>query len=192
MPAVIKRLDLYRLRSRAISKRQAKLFDIWDANKGRYSSELNKMSDHLVYFGMPMGSCIPQIMYMGDKSLAKMVMTTGWRNELNEHISDAEAGDPYMLAAHGEPSLESVHFSTLKNGVPKHLEYERLVLQFRSETGHPFLVTLSTATAISIGTDHPPSQQNPSYSMLLASNPILLGSEQKPSLSHLVSAGSSQ
>lgn len=191
MPVSIESIDVGQMAEAPASERQRRLFEIWTDHQGCECSELLELADHLVFFGMPMETCVPNILFMGDLSLARIVMRDGWRQELAGHISDEAAGTPYVMASHGEPALEHVCFSTMRDGMPKRLEYQRAVLPFRTNRGFPYIVTLSTALCATSIFDHQPSLENQERSKKPSNSHVVLGSVAPPILVRSVSAASS-
>ena len=180
------------LEAEGVSPTQRALFRAWERTGGRTDAALHAdllaLSDHLVLFGMPVKSDIPQITHVGGLSLAGRVLGAGWRSDVEAAgISDTVAA-AYLRACAGEPVLEHVTCETCRGARRYHLEYKRLVLMVRTPKGYPFLATYSELERLDCAprlSTSPGTRPGPSRP---ASSRVLLGSDAAPIAAHSLSA----
>lgn len=184
MRVITEPLDASRIPSFPSSDRQRNLYLSWEKNKGLLTKDIETHYEHLVLFDVPREEEVPEILYIGPKSIAAAVMGQSWRTELQSHISGENAASAYVTAHTGNPALEFVAFSTEIDNKEIQLIYERMVLKFHTLAGYSILATLSTMINFRGIGDHPANLGNQTMEGLRANSPVLLGKESEPKLVH--------
>lgn len=187
MPIITETIPLQFIENTPTSERQAELFRIWRQNNGVDHPDMVELADHLVMFGIPVDSPIPQITFQGDLSLASIVMGPGWRIDVKKRNEENVLASAYEAVKSGDPVHEWVQFKGPLRGSNACLEYERLVLLFRTPKGFPYIVTLSTLLrfdrdeqAFSSANLRTTPGYNPTTNSL-----VLLGRDTPASVAHL-------
>lgn len=185
MAFLTKRLDVSSALIATNTSIQRDLLENWDQSSGVMNSGLLKFHKHLVLFGPVFGDCMPDITYLGKKSLAKSLMGEGWRKDFSQHSGKEHVASAYIDAENGEPILEYVSFIDKEGRSMLDFSYERLILPFKTSKGCPQTLTYSALVRLNSAHDHQPSPINRRNLYLPSNSPVVLGKDENANLSHL-------
>lgn len=187
MAFITKALDIQLLADGKASKRQHRLFEIWDRNNGIIRADIGAVHSHILLLGMPTSDGLPEITFVGRNSLANHLVNADWRDDLEGQDGGDAIAAGYHSAAIGDPVFEHVTHLVVRDGQPFYLDYQRSVYRFETPTGRSQMVTLSTLLDTNYLPSHPANPRSLPATHLLTSSPFSLGKGVASSLMHSLS-----
>lgn len=172
--------DIHQLQHLGTGEEQ-RLFEIWDSGRQMDHRLFNFASD-VVIFGAPIDDTLPPELHVGEQSMAARFFGKDWRKSFKKEVATPQPiTSAYESAYDGEP----VHDYVVVEKGPIICTYDRLILPFKEgKHGAPMLVTLSTLVRLESATRLSAIPQIPGDPKALVSNPVLLGRDASPNLSH--------
>lgn len=155
--------------------RQQSLFQIWRQHKGIMHRDIIQHIDHLCLLNWQPKEQAPLVTFSGNLSLTNFIAGEGWQKEMPRVAGVSEIFEAYEAAASGLPAFEYVSFNGDRQGETFDLGYERLVLPFKTPSGLPQIVTLSTGIRLQINGENADFYLRNSQSNQAQVGPKLIG-----------------